>query len=316
MALGKLAILGIAAVVVAAPAVAFVALNPGTPTSTIVEPTSQKTATKTDGSGVALSPLKDVLWSEIIAETPVGLEMVPMFDYTFDVDGAKKYNMIQADVRGVADGFYIEAMPSIKIIDPKGEVAAEWAPGEFFFLYPAAVAGDKPFTIAAIPSAMPGTYKIEVMGGSTPFELSITAIRGAAPDFKLEDALGKGTTKLSDLRGKVVLIDLFATWCGPCKQTMSVFKEVYGKYTRSQFEIVSVDVDAQETDSQIAAFMNANSGVWWAGRDDGTVNENYGSNYIPTMAIANKDGMLIYRHIGSGFTAEDLQKVIDAGLAA
>jgi peroxiredoxin len=66
--------------------------------------------------------------------------------------------------------------------------------------------------------------------------------RKAAPDFKLTDASGK-TVQLSDYRGKVVLLDFWATWCTGCKEEIPWFSEFQSKYGAKGFAVVGVSMD-------------------------------------------------------------------------
>ena len=66
--------------------------------------------------------------------------------------------------------------------------------------------------------------------------------RKPAPEFTLKDADGK-TVHLSDYKGKVVLLDFFATWCGPCKIEIPWFMEFQQKYGKDGLQVVGVSID-------------------------------------------------------------------------
>ncbi|HXH85225.1 MAG TPA: TlpA disulfide reductase family protein [Nitrospira sp.] len=65
-----------------------------------------------------------------------------------------------------------------------------------------------------------------------------------APNFRLRDMKGQ-MVALSDLRGKVVLLNFWATWCGPCRIEMPAMEQLYRAYPRKDFEILAVSTDAQ-----------------------------------------------------------------------
>jgi len=66
----------------------------------------------------------------------------------------------------------------------------------------------------------------------------------AAPNFQLRDIEGR-MVALSDLRGKVVLLNFWATWCGPCRVEMPAMEQLYRTYSRKDFEILAVSTDPQ-----------------------------------------------------------------------
>ena len=85
---------------------------------------------------------------------------------------------------------------------------------------------------AATPDILPGTERNGVKLGEP------------APNFQLPDLNGRLVT-LSDLRGKVVLLNFWATWCGPCRVEMPAMEQLYRTLSRKDFEILAVSIDAQ-----------------------------------------------------------------------
>ena len=77
--------------------------------------------------------------------------------------------------------------------------------------------------------------------------------RHAAPDFALKDANG-ATVQLSDYKGKVVLLDFWATWCGPCKIEIPWFIEFEQKYKDKGFAVLGVSMD-EDGWSAVKPFM-------------------------------------------------------------
>jgi len=75
-------------------------------------------------------------------------------------------------------------------------------------------------------------------------ERGIVKVGDEAPNFHLRDLNGN-TVSLSQLRGKVVLLNFWATWCGPCRIEMPAMEQLYRSYSRKDFEILAVSTDAQ-----------------------------------------------------------------------
>lgn len=69
-----------------------------------------------------------------------------------------------------------------------------------------------------------------------------------APDFAVVDVRGSPVT-LSDYRGKVVLLNIWATWCGPCREEMPSMQRLYDAFPREQFDIAAISIDAPVGDS-------------------------------------------------------------------
>jgi len=138
-----------------------------------------------------------------------------------------------------------------------------------------------------------------------------------APDFEVKTVDGK-TVKLSDFRGKVVVIDFWATWCGPCVRGMPVSAEVIAEYG-DRVVFLPVDVDERETAERVRDF-GAKKG-WKFPLYLGTkaVGDLYGVSGIPQTNVIAADGSMAARHVGfpgEGVWKEQLKRDIDAALRA
>lgn len=121
--------------------------------------------------------------------------------------------------------------------------------------------------------------------------------RNPAPDFTLKDVDGK-TVKLSDYKGKVVLLNFWATWCGPCKIEIPWFIEFQQRYKDRGFTVigVSVDEDGWEAVKPYLATKQVNYPVVVS---DEAVNTMYGGiEGLPTTFVLDKDGKIANTHIG------------------
>ncbi len=132
----------------------------------------------------------------------------------------------------------------------------------------------------------------------------------AATDFTIIDVDSRVAFNLSDFLGKVVLIDQWATWCGPCMVTIPILQDLYKFYTDDMIQILSVDIDTVETDAQVSAFRDTYGMNWIVGIDyNETVYDNYGTGSIPTFHMVNQTGYIVWSHIGSDMMPDVLNKL-------
>ncbi|MDJ0794473.1 MAG: TlpA disulfide reductase family protein [Woeseiaceae bacterium] len=117
-----------------------------------------------------------------------------------------------------------------------------------------------------------------------------------APDFALKSSTGENM-RLSEYRGDVVMINFWATWCGPCRQEMPLLDELYQRYSRVGFNLLGVNID---DDSRRAMQMIEELGVDFPVLFDATkrVSEMYDVDAMPVTVIVDREGTVRYVHQG------------------
>jgi peroxiredoxin len=119
-----------------------------------------------------------------------------------------------------------------------------------------------------------------------------------APDFKL-DLVGGKNFHLADAKGKVVILDFWATWCGPCIQAMPQVDKVAHEFADKGVELVAVNL--QEGPEQITAMLDRHKLKMTVALDrDGAIAEKYGASAIPQTVIINRDGTVARVFVGGG----------------
>ncbi|WP_353098056.1 TlpA family protein disulfide reductase [Empedobacter brevis] len=115
-----------------------------------------------------------------------------------------------------------------------------------------------------------------------------------APDFSLADINGK-RFDLADFKGKYVYIDIWATWCGPCKVQIPFMKELEKQFHDAPIHFVSISLDKEE-DKPIWKKMireNQMSGVQLFAGKENNFGYDYQIQYIPTFLILDKEGNIM-----------------------
>lgn len=118
-----------------------------------------------------------------------------------------------------------------------------------------------------------------------------------APDFTLPD-LGGQQVSLSQFRGRIVMLDFWATWCGPCRMTMPVVESLQKEYADS---MVVLAVNLQETQDIVNDYIRAHgihSRVLLD--EEGSVGLMYGAESIPLQILIDKQGVVRYAMPGYG----------------
>ena len=106
------------------------------------------------------------------------------------------------------------------------------------------------------------------------------------------------TQSLSELKGKAVFLNFWATWCGPCRSEMPSMEALYNKYRERGLEVFAVNI--MEKEDEVLSFMEDNDLSFPAALDlDGKVSNSYGIQSIPTTFLINREGNIVVRLVGS-----------------
>ncbi len=118
-----------------------------------------------------------------------------------------------------------------------------------------------------------------------------------APDFALKSASGENL-RLSEYRGDVVMINFWATWCGPCRQEMPLLDELYARYQRVGFRLLGVNID---DDPGRARKMIDELGVTFPVLFDSRkeVSRLYDVEAMPVTVLVDREGRI--RHVHHGY---------------
>ena len=151
------------------------------------------------------------------------------------------------------------------------------------------------------------TFSILIAAAVVVLPVLAGELTGVAPDFRLQRR-GGGEVSLADLRGEVVMINFWATWCGPCRQEMPLLDELYSRYQRVGFSLLGVNID---DDSGKAMNMVAELGVSFPVLFDAQkdVSRLYAVDAMPVTVILDREGTV--RHVHEGYKPGYEQKYLE-----
>lgn len=145
-------------------------------------------------------------------------------------------------------------------------------------------------------------------------KMKVTAIGQPAPEFEVPDAEGK-LVKLSLFRGKYVLVDFWASWCGPCRAENPNLVKVYNKFKDRNFTIVGISLDRSDAKASWLAAVK-NDGLPWLQLSDlkfweSTAAKSYGVQAIPQNFLIDPDGIIIGKTLSGKALDEKLSEIFN-----
>jgi len=117
-----------------------------------------------------------------------------------------------------------------------------------------------------------------------------------APDFTLRSLEG-GNLRLEEYRGQVVLINFWASWCGPCRQEMPILDQLHQRYEDTGFAVLGVNVEGEDRPAR--KIVDESRVTFPVLIDEGQkVSELYGLEAMPSTYVVDRDGNVRYVHRG------------------
>jgi peroxiredoxin/tetratricopeptide (TPR) repeat protein len=150
---------------------------------------------------------------------------------------------------------------------------------------------------------------VELTSASRPGEAEKKALLAdrigrPAPDFQLS-TLDKKTVRLADLKGKVVVVNFWATWCGPCVAELPQLQKSYDAH-KSNPRVVFIAVSVDENRAAVRPFVERNGLKMVVAYDDGAAGR-YQLDGVPATFIIDRDGVIQFRETGFGGSSEEYQ---------
>ncbi|MDH3560616.1 MAG: TlpA family protein disulfide reductase [Gammaproteobacteria bacterium] len=126
--------------------------------------------------------------------------------------------------------------------------------------------------------------------------VSAGTVQAPAPDFTLKSDSGENL-RLSEMRGEVVLINFWASWCGPCRQEMPILSELHDKYKAMGFTVLGINVEENSSDARkLLKEMPVSFPVLFD--NDSSVSKQYDVAAMPSTVLVDRDGNMRYLHKG------------------
>lgn len=129
----------------------------------------------------------------------------------------------------------------------------------------------------------------------------------SAPNFTLQNLDG-GNVTLRDLKGKVVLIEFWATWCTPCRISIPAVEKIYAVYHARGLDVLGISLDGGDWDS-VKAFRNEFGIAYPILQGNESVFQKYMVRTIPMFVLLDREGNIRHRFLGAG-NEEEMEKEI------
>lgn len=143
-----------------------------------------------------------------------------------------------------------------------------------------------------------GSRLVEEFKAPLPVRATADLTGKVAADFKLK-ALDGTEHSLQDLRGKVVLLDFWATWCGPCRKELPVLEKIHQQFHSKGLVLVGMDV-GEDSETVRKFLLTANVSYPVVLTAASAIEQNYSVTAYPTVVLIDREGKIVLYHVGTG----------------
>ena len=139
-------------------------------------------------------------------------------------------------------------------------------------------------------------YLLTILAMTLSLMTNAESIKGKAPDFTLNSNQGKNL-RMSDLRGQVVMVNFWASWCGPCRQEMPKLEELYQRYKKAGFTVLGVNVEEDNKEAKrLLKEVKVDFPILYDTKS--LASKLYKVDAMPTTVIVDRSGKMRYLHRG------------------
>ncbi len=149
---------------------------------------------------------------------------------------------------------------------------------------------------------------VALVGFLFPLGVYAQDLDAPAPPFTAQTMSGEAVT-LTDYQGKIVLLDFWASWCGPCRKEMPFLVELYAEYQEAPFEILAVNIDEDPVNRDgFLESLGVNVPFAIINDTDAVLPPLYDLAAMPTSVFIDHEGFIRFRHTGFGESDRDLYR--------
>jgi len=167
------------------------------------------------------------------------------------------------------------------------------------------------FLSAVLFSGLPATSHTDLIQFRQASSVRVAKEKNFNYDFSLKDMSGKKVS-FSEFKGKVLFINLWATWCGPCRAEMPTIQTLYNLTNSDQIKFAMVSLDTEKTINNIPGYIKSNQYSFPVYSPSGYLPDQFQVSFIPVTYIVSKQGKIIMTLTGgTDFTAPKYKKLLE-----